>query len=120
MNRYRAVIWFVEKWREYPRIKHYDAETRKEVTAKVKEDFPDYKELLITQLHGEAEGPEAPILEIGEIKGVGKVTEGKLRKAGFDTVGSIASVEAETLSDKTGISPKVAAKLIVSAKELLK
>jgi cold shock CspA family protein len=67
----------------------------------------------------EAESPKASILEIAEIKGVGKTTEEKLRKAGFDTVESIASVDAETVSEKTGISSKVAAKLIASAKELL-
>jgi cold shock CspA family protein len=67
----------------------------------------------------EAESPEASILEVGEIKGVGKATEEKLRKAGFDTVKSIASVDADTVSEKAGISSKVAAKLVASAKELL-
>ena len=66
-----------------------------------------------------AESPKASILEIAEIKGVGKTTEEKLRKAGFDTVESIATVDAETVSEKTGISSKVTAKLIASAKELL-
>ena len=67
----------------------------------------------------EAESPEASIMEVGEIKGVGKATEEKLRKAGFDTVESIASVDADTVSEKTGVSSKVAAKLVASAKELL-
>jgi len=67
----------------------------------------------------EAESPKASILGIGEIKGVGKATEEKLRGAGFDTVESIASVDAGTISEKTGISSKVTAKLIASAKELL-
>ena len=67
----------------------------------------------------EAESPEASILEVGEIKGVGKATEEKLRKAGFDTVESIASVDADTVSEKTGMSSKVAARLVESAKELL-
>ena len=67
----------------------------------------------------EAESPEASIMEVGEIKGVGKATEEKLRKAGFDTVESIATVDADTVSEKTGISSKVTAKLIASAKELL-
>ena len=49
MKRYRAIIWFVEKWREYPRIKYYEAETKKEVTPKVREDFPNYRELLIVR-----------------------------------------------------------------------
>jgi cold shock CspA family protein len=68
---------------------------------------------------GEAESSKASILEVAEIKGVGKATEEKLRRAGFDTVESIASVDAETVSEKTGISSKVAAKLVASAKELL-
>lgn len=67
----------------------------------------------------EAESPKASILEVGEIKGVGKATEEKLRKAGFDTVESIATVDADTVSEKTGMSSKVAAKLVASAKELL-
>ncbi len=67
----------------------------------------------------DAESPEASILEIGEIKGVGKATEEKLRKAGFDTVESIASVDAGTVSEKTGMSSKVTAKIVASAKELL-
>jgi hypothetical protein len=35
-------------------------------------------------------------------------------------VESIASVDADTVSEKTGISSKVAAKIVASAKELLK
>ena len=68
----------------------------------------------------EAESPETSTLEVGEIKGVGKATEEKLRGAGFDTVESIASVDVDTVSEKTGISSKVAAKIVASAKELLK
>ena len=49
MKRYRALIWFVE-WRVYSRIKYYEAETKKEVTAKVREDFPNYRELLIVRV----------------------------------------------------------------------
>jgi cold shock CspA family protein len=67
----------------------------------------------------DAESPEASVLGVGEIKGVGKATEEKLRSAGFDTVESIASVDAGTVSEKTGMSSKVAAKLVASAKELL-
>jgi len=68
---------------------------------------------------GESESPKVSILEIGGIKGVGKATVEKLRKAGFDTVESIASVDAETVSEKTDISSKVTAKLIASAQKLL-
>ena len=67
----------------------------------------------------ESESPEASTLELGELKGVGKATEEKLRAAGFDTIESLVSVDAETISEKTGISSKVTAKLIASAKELL-
>ena len=67
----------------------------------------------------ESESPEASTLEIGELKGVGKATEEKLRAAGFDTIESLVSVDAETISEKTGISSKVTAKLIASAKALL-
>ena len=67
----------------------------------------------------ESESPEASTLEIGELKGVGKATEEKLRAAGFDTIDSLVSVDAETISEKTGISSKVTAKLIASVKELL-
>ena len=67
----------------------------------------------------DAESPEASVLGVGEIKGVGKATEEKLRSAGFDTVESIASVDAGTVSEKTGMSSKVTAKLVASAKELL-
>lgn len=63
--------------------------------------------------------PEKP-LDVSEIKGVGRATEEKLTKAGFTTVKSVATTEAKELSEKTGISEKVAAKLIESAKELQK
>ena len=46
---YQANIWFKEKWREYPRVKYYDAETKKEVTAMVKGEFPDCTELLVME-----------------------------------------------------------------------
>ena len=59
-------------------------------------------------------------LDVSEIKGVGRATEEKLTKAGFTTVKSVATTEAKELSEKTGISEKVAAKLIESAKELQK
>ena len=66
-----------------------------------------------------AESPEASALGVGDIKGVGKATEEKLRKGGFETVESIASVDADAVSERTGVSSKVAAKLVASAKELL-
>jgi len=57
--------------------------------------------------------------DIGDLKGVGKATEEKLKAAGYDTVKSLVSEDAETVSEKTGISSKVTAKLIASAKDLL-
>ena len=67
----------------------------------------------------DVESAEASVLGVGEIKGVGKATEEKLRKGGFETVESIASVDADAVSERTGVSSKVAAKLVASAKELL-
>ena len=65
------------------------------------------------------ESSEASTLMVGDIKGVGKATEEKLKSAGYDTVDSLASEDAETVSEKAGISEKVAAKILESAKELL-
>ena len=67
----------------------------------------------------EEESPEASGLGVGDIKGVGKATAEKLMGAGFDTVESIAAVDADAVSEKAGISAKVAAKIVASAKELL-
>jgi CspA family cold shock protein len=67
----------------------------------------------------ETGSPKASTPKIRDIKGVGKATEEKLRVAGFDTVESIVSVDADTVSEKTGLSSKVMAKLIASAKKLL-
>ena len=50
IKHYQGNIWFVEKWREYPGVKYYEAKIKKEVTAKVKEEFPNYKELLIMEV----------------------------------------------------------------------
>ena len=49
IKHYQVNIWFVEKWRKYPRVEYYEAETKKEVTAKVKEEFPDCKEFLVME-----------------------------------------------------------------------
>jgi hypothetical protein len=49
IKRYQVNIWFVEKGREYPRVKYYEAETKKEVTAMVKEEFPDCEEFLVME-----------------------------------------------------------------------
>jgi len=61
MKHFQANIWFVEKWRSYPRVKYYEAEIKKEVTAMIKKEFPNYKELLIMEVlfhPHEARNPE--------------------------------------------------------------
>ena len=68
----------------------------------------------------EVEAAPAKTVDVSEIKGVGKATEEKRKKAGFATAESVAATDTGELSEKTGISEKVAAKLIDSAKELLK
>ena len=65
------------------------------------------------------EAAEASGLGVGDIKGVGKATAEKLTGAGFDSVESIAAADADDLSEKAGISAKVAAKIVASAKELI-
>jgi hypothetical protein len=49
IKHYQANIWLTEKGRGYPRVKYYEAETKKEVTAMVKEEFPDCKEFLVIE-----------------------------------------------------------------------
>jgi DNA-binding protein Alba len=63
----------------------------------------------------------APKIDIGlsDIKGVGKTTVEKLTEAGYKSPKSIARAKPSTLSDKTGLSEKVATKIIDAAKELL-
>jgi cold shock CspA family protein len=65
------------------------------------------------------EAAEASGLGVGDIKGVGKATAEKLTGAGFDSVESIAAADADAVSEKSGISAKVAAKIVASAKALL-
>jgi cold shock CspA family protein len=65
------------------------------------------------------EAVEASGLGVGDIKGVGKATAEKLTGAGFDSVESIAAADADAVSEKAGISAKVAAKIVASAKDLL-
>jgi len=72
---------------------------------------------------GKAEAPEKPVLpprDVSEVKGVGGTRAEKLRKAGFTTADSLAGADPENLSKLTSISEKFSAKLIESAKELLR
>lgn len=65
------------------------------------------------------EAADASGQSVGDIKGVGKATAEKLTGAGFDSVESIAAADADAVSEKTGISAKVVAKIVASAKALL-
>jgi len=67
-----------------------------------------------------AKAPPEKEASLSDLKGVGKKTEEKLREAGYKSPRSIARAKASTLSGKTGLSEKVASKLIDAAKELLK
>jgi DNA-binding protein len=67
-----------------------------------------------------ARAPPEKEVSLSDLKGVGKKTEEKLREAGYKSPRSIARAKASTLSGKTGLSEKVASKLIDAAKELLK
>jgi len=61
MKHFQANIWFVEKWRSYPRVKYFEAKKKMEVANMVKKEFPDYKELLIMEILAhphEARNPE--------------------------------------------------------------
>jgi DNA-binding protein len=64
--------------------------------------------------------PSTKPLDLSEIKGVGAARAEKLREAGFKTVESVAKAKAEKLSKLTGISEKLSASIIESAKELEK
>ena len=63
----------------------------------------------------------APKIDVGlvDIKGVGKTTVEKLTEAGYKSPKSIARAKPSTLSGKTGLSEKVATRIIDAAKELL-
>lgn len=55
---------------------------------------------------------------VSEIEGVGKITEEKLKKAGYDTVEKIIRSEAGELALKTGLSETQITKIIEAAKEI--
>ena len=82
------------------------------------EEAPEAEEAVEEEAPVE-EDAEASGLGVGDIKGVGKATAEKLTGAGFDSVESIAAADADDLSEKAGISAKVAAKIVASAKDLL-
>ena len=84
-----------------------------------KEEEPETPE---PEVEPEPEPEPEPVAEtsddIGNIKGVGKTTEEKLRAAGYNTVASLASADADEVAEKSGISAKVTAKIIEAARDL--
>ena len=68
----------------------------------------------------EAKTPTKKEVSLSDLKGVGKKTEERLREAGYKSPRSIARAKPSTLSGKTGLSEKVASRLIEASKELLK
>ena len=56
IKHYQVNIWFAEKWRAHPHVKYYESETTKEVTAKVKEEFPNCKEFLVMEVQTPQDG----------------------------------------------------------------
>ena len=84
-----------------------------EVTAPEKQKAEEYKPKAATK-------PTTKTVKLSEVKGVGEVTEAKLKEAGFKTANALAKADPEKLSKKADISSKVAAKLVESAKTLIK
>jgi DNA-binding protein len=66
-----------------------------------------------------AEAPLPSSFTLTDIKGVGGVTEEKLKDAGFETVKSIAMTKPDKISEKTGISSKTCVRIVEASKELL-
>jgi hypothetical protein len=49
MKYFQANIWWTEKGRSYPRVKYYEAETKKEVVTMIKKECKNYREILIIE-----------------------------------------------------------------------
>lgn len=56
-------------------------------------------------------------MELGELKGVGAVSEERLNDAGIESVDALAQADAETISENSGMSEKKANTLIRRAKK---
>lgn len=69
-------------------------------------------------LAGEESKP--PSVDVLEVKGIGGNRAAMLREVGYPTASSLAEAVPAELSQKVGISENLSAKLIESAKELLK
>lgn len=96
-----------------------EAKPQAEVTAPPKAQ-PEAEPQSEDEAPPKAKAPPEKEVSLSDLKGVGKKTEEKLRGAGYKSPRSIARARASTLSGKTGLSEKVASKLIDAAKELLK
>jgi DNA-binding protein len=81
---------------------------------------PEVKPTSEKKAPSKARAPTKKDASLSDLKGVGKKTEEKLREAGYKSPRSIARAKAGTLSGKTGLSEKVASRLIEASKKLLK
>ena len=84
------------------------------------EDKPEVKPTSEKKATPKAKAPSKKEVSLSDLKGVGKKTEERLTEAGYKSPRSIARAKASTLSGKTGLSEKVASRLIEASKELLK
>ena len=91
----------------------------KETTAPAEEESK-LPELDVSEIKPAEEESKSPELDVSEIKGVGGARAEKLKGAGYPTVRSLAGADPEKLSQQAGISENLSAKLVESAKELLK
>ena len=96
---------------------HTQAETQTQTESKVQVEV---KPLSKEKAPPKTKALLKPEVNLSDIKGVGKKTEEKLRNAGYKSPKSIARARTGTLSKKTGLSEKVASKIIDAAKELVK
>jgi DNA-binding protein len=102
-----------------------EAETPSEIEAPPEVEIrpeaqPEVKPLSVDKALPEAKAPTRKDASLSDLKSVGKKTEERLREAGYKSPRSIARAKASTLSGKTGLSEKVASRLIEASKELLK
>jgi DNA repair protein RadA len=56
------------------------------------------------------------IVDIQDLDGVGPVTAGKLREAGFDSIMAIAVAPIRELVDKAGLDTSLASKIVKTAR----
>src|SRR5205807_9971148 len=61
----------------------------------------------------------AEVLDIQDLDGVGPVTAGKLREAGYDSIASLAIAPIRELIEKAGFENSVALKISRAARETI-